>query len=82
MEGNSRNMARPGLRGLMLRFPVFLIIACGRIFFATPFEFIVKFVALCLFVFGSIMKYRWAVTYKNDRLYRECMDEWREAFFI
>jgi hypothetical protein len=79
MEKNKNHNTKFGLIGIILRFPIFLIIACLKIFIAAPFEFIVKLFMLLMFVMVSILKYRYAVTFQNNRLYREWMDEWEEG---
>lgn len=79
MENNNNHKTRVGFIGIVLRFPIFLIIACLKIFIAAPFEIIVKLFMLLFCVLVSILKYKYSVTYNNERLYRECLDEWQEA---
>ena len=79
MENNDNQKTRFGFIGIILRFPIFIIISCLKIFISAPFEIIVKFFMLFFFVIVSILKYKYAVTYKNERLYREWKDEWDEG---
>ena len=82
MESNDNQKTRFGFIGIILRFPIFFIISCLKIFIAAPFEIIVKLFMLFFFVLVSILKYKYAVTYKNERLYREWKDEWDEGIAV
>lgn len=82
MGKNDKYKTKYWFIGIILRFPIFLIISCLKIFISAPFEIIVKLFMLFFFVLVSILKYKWAVTYNNERLYREWMDEWREGLEV
>ena len=79
MKKNDDYKTKNGGIGIVLRFPIFIIIAFFKVFIAVPFEFIVKLFMLLFFVLVSIMKYKYAVTFNNERLYREWQDEWKEG---
>lgn len=75
MEKNRDQNARLISIGVILRFPIFLIIACVKIFIATPIEFFFKLFLIFVFVLNNNMKYKMAFLYQNDELYRSWMDE-------
>jgi hypothetical protein len=75
MEKNSNQNAKLVLIWVILRFPIFLIIACVKIFIATPIEFIFKLFFIFYFVLNNQMKYKLAIMYQNYELYRSWMDE-------
>lgn len=75
MEKNRNQNARLISIGVILRFPVFLIIACVKIFIATPIEFIFKLFLIFVIVLNNQMKYKWAIMYQNNKLYREWIDD-------
>lgn len=79
MRKNGNNKTRFGIIWIFLRFPIFLIISFLKIFIAAPFEILVKLFMLFFFVLVSILKYKYAVTYRNERVYREWKDEWDEG---
>jgi hypothetical protein len=75
MEENNYQNTRPISIGIILRFPVFLIIACSKIFIAAPIEFIFKLFLIFVFVINNMIIYKCAVMYKTDELYRKWIDD-------
>jgi hypothetical protein len=80
MEENNKQNAKLISIGIILRFPIFLIIACFKIMVATPIEFIFKLFSIFVFVICNIMKFKYALTFQDDKLYREGMDDWKEGY--
>jgi hypothetical protein len=75
MGKNSNQNAKLLFIGVILRFPIFLIIACFKIFIATPIEFIFKLFLIFVSVFNNMMKAKWALMYQTDELYRSWVDD-------